>query len=60
MIVSEAGASGLLGFRAGSAGVPDLDVSLRGAVSVARRCRNPLAELVKMNPKSYRRRSVSA
>ncbi len=32
-------------------GVPDLDVSLRGAVSIARRLQDPLAELVKMDPK---------
>ncbi len=43
---------GLLGFRAGSTGIPGSDVSLRGAVSIARRLQDPLAELVKIDPKS--------
>jgi uncharacterized protein len=43
---------GVLGLRARRQGVPELDVSLRGAVSIARRLQDPLAELVKIDPKS--------
>ena len=47
------GRLGLFGLSAyASAELPDLDVSLRGAVSIARRLQDPLAELVKIDPKS--------
>jgi len=52
MVVSEAGASVYSASAAASAEFPDLDVSLRGAVSIARRLQDPLAELVKIEPKS--------
>ena len=47
-----AGASGVLRPELASREFPQLDVSLRGAVSIARRLRDPLAELVKIDPKS--------
>ena len=50
--VSEAGASVYSASALASAELPDLDVSLRGAVSIARRVQDPLAELVKIDPKS--------
>ncbi|PPE73315.1 RNA-binding transcriptional accessory protein [Solimonas fluminis] len=50
--VSEAGASVYSASAAAAAEFPDLDVSLRGAVSIARRLQDPLAELVKIEPKS--------
>ena len=52
MIVSEAGASVYSASPLARAELPDLDVSLRGAVSIARRVQDPLAELVKIEPKS--------
>ncbi len=52
VIVSEAGASVYSASAAAAAEFPDLDVSLRGAVSIARRLQDPLAELVKIDPKS--------
>jgi uncharacterized protein len=52
VVVSEAGASVYSASELGSAEFPDLDVSLRGAVSIARRLQDPLAELVKIDPKS--------
>ena len=52
MVVSEAGASVYSASAYASAELPDLDVSLRGAVSIARRLQDPLAELVKIDPKS--------
>ncbi|MFC5385836.1 Tex family protein [Aquamicrobium segne] len=52
VIVSEAGASVYSASPAAAAEFPDLDVSLRGAVSIARRLQDPLAELVKIEPKS--------
>ncbi|ODT32195.1 MAG: RNA-binding transcriptional accessory protein [Kaistia sp. SCN 65-12] len=52
VIVSEAGASVYSASAAAAAEFPDLDVSLRGAVSIARRLQDPLAELVKIEPKS--------
>jgi uncharacterized protein len=52
VIVSEAGASVYSASALASAELPDLDVSLRGAVSIARRLQDPLAELVKIEPKS--------
>ena len=51
-MVSEAGASVYSASAYASAELPDLDVSLRGAVSIARRLQDPLAELVKIEPKS--------
>ena len=51
-MVSEAGASVYSASEFASNEFPDLDVSLRGAVSIARRLQDPLAELVKIEPKS--------
>lgn len=51
-IVSEAGASVYSASPLAREELPDLDVSLRGAVSIARRLQDPLAELVKIDPKS--------
>ncbi len=50
--VSEAGASVYSASALASEELPDLDVSIRGAVSIARRLQDPLAELVKIEPKS--------
>lgn len=52
IIVSEAGASVYSASELAANEFPDLDVSLRGAVSIARRLQDPLAELVKIEPKS--------
>jgi uncharacterized protein len=52
IMVSEAGASVYSASQYASQELPDLDVSLRGAVSIARRLQDPLAELVKIDPKS--------
>ncbi|MFI9592524.1 Tex family protein [Nonomuraea sp. NPDC052265] len=52
IVVSEAGASVYSASAFASQELPDLDVSLRGAVSIARRLQDPLAELVKIDPKS--------
>src|SRR6185295_4696251 len=52
IMVSEAGASVYSASAFASQELPDLDVSLRGAVSIARRLQDPLAELVKIDPKS--------
>jgi uncharacterized protein len=52
VLVSEAGASVYSASAVAAAEFPDLDVSLRGAVSIARRLQDPLAELVKIDPKS--------
>ena len=52
VVVSEAGASVYSASAYASGELPDLDVSLRGAVSIARRLQDPLAELVKIDPKS--------
>jgi uncharacterized protein len=52
IVVSEAGASVYSASEFASKELPDLDVSLRGAVSIARRLQDPLAELVKIDPKS--------
>ena len=52
VVVSEAGASVYSASAFGSQELPDLDVSLRGAVSIARRLQDPLAELVKIDPQS--------
>ena len=51
-IVNEAGASVYSASELARRELPDLDVSLRGAVSIARRLQDPLAELVKIDPKS--------
>lgn len=52
VMVSEAGASVYSASAFASQELPELDVSLRGAVSIARRLQDPLAELVKIDPKS--------
>lgn len=52
VVVSEAGASVYSASELAAQEFPDLDVSLRGAVSIARRLQDPLAELVKIDPKS--------
>jgi uncharacterized protein len=52
VVVSEAGASVYSASEFASKELPELDVSLRGAVSIARRLQDPLAELVKIDPKS--------
>ncbi len=52
MVVSEAGASVYSASEFASKELPELDVSLRGAVSIARRLQDPLAELVKIEPKA--------
>jgi len=52
VVVSEAGASVYSASEYASRELPDLDVSLRGAASIARRLQDPLAELVKIDPKS--------
>ena len=51
-IVSEAGASVYSASKLASQEYPDLDVSIRGAISIGRRLQDPLAELVKIDPKS--------
>jgi uncharacterized protein len=52
IVISEAGASVYSASELAAAEFPDLDVSLRGAVSIARRLQDPLAELVKIEPKA--------
>jgi protein Tex len=52
VVVSEAGASVYSASELASKELPDLDVTLRGAVSIARRLQDPLAELVRIDPKS--------
>ncbi|AWZ24768.1 RNA-binding transcriptional accessory protein [Rhodococcus pyridinivorans] len=52
IVVSEAGASVYSASEYATKELPDLDVSIRGAVSIARRLQDPLAELVKIDPKS--------
>jgi hypothetical protein len=52
IVVSEAGASVYSASAFASQELPDLDVTVRGAVSIARRLQDPLAELVKIDPKS--------
>lgn len=52
IVVSEAGASVYSASELASKEFPDMDVSLRGAVSIARRLQDPLAELVKIEPKA--------
>jgi protein Tex len=60
LVVSEAGASVYSASEFASKELPELDVSLRGAVSIARRLQDPLAELVKIEPEGDRRWTVSA
>ncbi len=52
VVVSEAGASVYSASATAAAELPDMDVSFRGAVSIARRLQDPLAELVKIDPKA--------
>ncbi len=52
MVVSEAGASVYSASKLAAKEFPDIDVSIRGAVSIARRLQDPLAELVKIEPRS--------
>ena len=52
VIVSEAGASVYSASELGTKEYPDLDVTVRGAISIGRRLQDPLAELVKIDPKS--------
>lgn len=52
IVVSEAGASVYSASEFASSELPDMNVSIRGAVSIARRLQDPLAELVKIDPKS--------
>jgi len=52
LLVSEAGASVYSASKLAGRELPDMDVSLRGAVSIARRVQDPLAELVKIDPQS--------
>ena len=52
MVVSEAGASVYSASKLGAAEFPDYDVSLRSAVSIARRLQDPLSELVKIDPRA--------
>jgi uncharacterized protein len=52
LIASEAGASVYSASKLGRAELPEMDVSMRGAVSIARRVQDPLSELVKIDPKS--------
>lgn len=52
MVVSEAGASVYSASETAAKEFPDLDVSIRGAISIARRLQDPLAELVKIDPKA--------
>lgn len=52
IMVSEAGASVYSASETASAEFPDIDVSIRGAISIARRLQDPLAELVKIDPKA--------
>jgi uncharacterized protein len=52
LLVSEAGASVYSASKLAREELPDMDVSLRGAISIARRIQDPLAELVKIDPKS--------
>ena len=58
-IVSEAGASVYSASKLATQEYPDINVSLRGAISIARRLQDPLAELVKIDPKAIRSRTIS-
>lgn len=59
MVVSEAGASVYSASKLGAEEFPQFDVSLRSAVSIARRLQDPLAELVKIDPKAIVSDSIS-
>ena len=52
IIVSEAGASVYSASKLGAEEFPDVNVSIRGAISIARRLQDPLSELVKIEPKA--------
>ena len=58
--VSEAGASVYSASDIAREEFPDLDLTVRGAISIARRLQDPLAELVKVDPKANRRGAISA
>lgn len=60
VMVSEAGASVYSASELASREFPQLDVTVRGAISIARRLQDPLAELVKIEPQIHRRGPVSA
>ena len=60
VIVNEAGASVYSASKLAASEFPDYDVSLRSAVSIARRLQDPLAELVKIDPKKHWCRTISA
>ena len=60
IIVSEAGASIYSASQLAAEEFPDFDVMQRSAVSIARRLQDPLAELVKIDPKGDRHRAVPA
>ena len=60
VMVSEAGASVYSASEVAREEFPDLDLTIRGAISIARRLQDPLAELVKVDPEEHRRRSVPA
>ena len=60
VVVSEAGASVYSASEFAANEFPNLDVSLRGAVSIARRLQDPLAELVKIEPKAIGVGAISA
>ncbi len=57
-IVSEAGASVYSASKLATEEYPNINVSLRGAISIARRLQDPLAELVKIDPKAIRSRAI--
>ena len=59
-MVSEQGASIYSASKIARDEFPDYDVTVRGAVSIGRRLMDPLAELVKIDPKVHRRRSIPA
>ena len=59
VIVSEAGASVYSASELGTKEYPDLDVTVRGAISIGRRLQDPMAELSKDRSKGYRSRSIS-
>ena len=60
VIVNEAGASVYSASKLATEEFPEFDVGQRSAASIARRLQDPLAELVKIEPKGYRSRTVSA
>ena len=59
-MVNESGASVYSAREIAREEFPDHDITVRGAVSIGRRLQDPLAELVKIDPKSHRRRPVPA